>query len=504
MNRALRRTALALVALLPVAGVLVATELVPGWGAGAGALSAPVVVDVPPAATTLVCPGPLRLITEADAGQDVVYDPQFDPAPVDSVTSLRAVSAADVTAGSGLLGPVGGEATTPLTAVGPAGVLTAAGAPTGTVLRVEPVGDAPAWAAAAVATVTTEGDLRGLAAASCQTPTTDAWLVGGGTELGSSTRLVLQNPGATPATVTLELWGPTGVVEPAGSPEFLVPAGSERVVLLEGIAAEQRRLVAHLTSTGGAVAAYLQDTRVRGLVPGGVDLVVAGAAPATTQVVPGLALAASTAEDADPAVLRVLAPATAATARITLLGASGPLALPPVDLVAGEVLDVPLGGIEAGQWTAVVEADAPVVAAVSVTRADAVGGPVERAWAAAVAPGSVGAVAVPDGVAGALALGVVPTDPEPATVTVEVIGVDGAVLGERDLTVPAGTTMLVPLGSILAGGSGEDVAGVVVRTADPRLSWAVSLTRALTTGQLTSVLVPVPPPADQPDVSVSL
>src|SRR5690606_12139710 len=151
----------------------------------------------------------------------------------------------------------------------------------------------------------------------------------------------------------------------------------------------------HLSTTGGAVTAYLQDSRVRGLVPAGVDLVVAGSAPAATQVVPGLTLSASAAEDADPAVVRLLAPDAATTARITLLGASGPLELPPVDLVAGEVVDAPLGGIEAGQYTAVVTAEGPVVAAVAVTRVGAADGPVERAWVAAREPGTAGPVAVP-------------------------------------------------------------------------------------------------------------
>lgn len=501
MRPVLRRSAWALAAVLPVAGVLAAGQVVTG-GAGAGTVAPAVVVPVPPAATTLVCPGPLRLITEAD-GEDVVYDPQFDPAPGGSDSGLRAVTAgADGAAGAGVLGPLGDAPAVELTAVGPAGAVTQAGAAGATVLRVQPVGDTPAWAAAAVATVTTQGDLRGLAAASCQTPGTDAWLVGGGTEIGTSARLVLQNPGATPATVTFELWGPTGAVEPAGSPEFLVPAGSERVVLLEGVAAEQRRIVVHLSTTGGAVTAYLQDSRVRGLVPGGVDLVVPGAAPATTQVVAGLTLAASTAEDADPAVVRLLAPAEATTARITLLGASGPLELPPVDLAAGEVVDIPLGGIEAGQYTAVVTAGRPVVAAVAVTRVSAADGPVERAWAAAREPGAAGPVAVPPGVAAALAVGVVPTSAETAIVTVEAIGADGAVLGTRELTVPAGTTTLLPVGSIPTDGSGTEVAGVVVRTTDPRVAWAVPLTRAIATGQLTSVLVPVPPPTGLPDVAV--
>lgn len=491
----LRRAGLALLALTPVAAVVVAAGAVPpGWGAGAGSQAPAVLVGVPAPDTTLICPGPLRLITEVD-GQDVIYDPQFDPAPVDGVTSLRAVTVAPAdgtAAGAGRLGPLGGEPDTELVAVGPAGALTTPGGAGGVVVSVEPV-DGPAWAAAAVATVTVAGDLRGLAGASCQVPTTDAWLVGGGTELGSGARLVLQNPGATPATVTLELWGPAGPVEQAGSAEFLVPAGSERVVLLEGVAAEQRRLVGHLTAAGGAVTAYLQDSRMRGLVPAGVDLVVPGDAPATTQVVPGLVVAASEVDAEDPALLRLLSPGADTTARITLLGAAGPLDLPDVALVAGEVLDLPLGGLAAGAWTAVVSADAPVVAAGAITRGQP-DGPLDRAWVASSA-GSAGALAVPAGGAATLVLGAQAA----ASVDVEAVGADGRVLGSERVTVAAGTTVEVPLTS-LAGRT--EAAGVVVR--GEGVAWAVTLTRLASDGDLVSVLVPVAPPADRADVAVTL
>src|SRR5690606_72682 len=145
---------------------------------------------------------------------------------------------------------------------------------------------------------TAAGDLRGVGAASCRRPATETWLVGGGTELGSSAWLVLQNPGRTAATVEVALWGPSGPVDVAGAPEYLVPAGTERALLLEGVAAEQPRIAVRLTASGGQVAAYLQDSRLRGLVPQGVGYVVGGQAPAVRQVVPGLSVPADVPEAA--------------------------------------------------------------------------------------------------------------------------------------------------------------------------------------------------------------
>ena len=501
---------------------------------------APLRVEVPAPPAVLACPGPTRVPTEPEAGGAVVYDPQFDPAPGETVARLRAITAApsattpgeETTAGeptaTGSLNLLDATAAAlaalePVGAAGSAGIGDLTGA---VVVRGEPRGTGPAWVAGAVASHTTEGDLRGLAAASCQRPGTETWLVGGSTSLGSSSRLVLQNPGRTPALVTLELWGPSGAVEPAGSPEYLVPAGQERVVLLEGVAAEQRRIVARVTSSGGLVAAYLQDSELRGLVPAGVDFVVAGRAPATHQVVPGLSVTQTEADGVDTSVLRLLVPgAEPGTAAITLLGAQGPVTLPgtaSVSLEAGAVLDVPIGGLPAGDYPVVIDADVPVVAGALLARGAGVGRPddgstdgvpLERAWAAS-APTGAGLLALPDGAPGRLLVAAVP-DPAlqgMAEATLVVIGADGAVLGERRLSIRAGTMTALPLDALLdqadvAAGAVTatelaHAAGVVLRTADPRLAWAAVLVTPDAAGDLVSVLTPVAPQVVRAEVAV--
>ncbi|WP_024287662.1 DUF5719 family protein [Cellulomonas sp. KRMCY2] len=500
----------------------------------------PLLVEVPAPTAVVACPGTTRVPTEPEAGGDVVYDPQFDPAPGETVARLQAITAApsattpgeETSAGdpaaTGTLDPLDATAAA-LAVLEPVGAAAAAGIGNLTgavVVRGEPRGAVPAWVAGAVSSRTAEGDLRGLAAASCQRPGTETWLVGGSTSLGSSSRLVLQNPGRTPALVRLELWGPSGAVEPAGSPEYLVPAGQERVVLLEGVAAEQRRIVARVTSSGGLVTAYLQDSELRGLVPAGVDLVVAGQAPATHQVVPGLSVMQTAADGVDTSVLRLLVPgAEPGSAAITLLGAQGPVTLPgtaSVSLEAGAVLDVPLGGLPAGDYTVVVDADVPVVAGALLTRGAGVGGPddgssedrpLERAWAAS-APTGAGLLALPAGSLGRLLVAAVP-DPAlqgPAEATLVVIGADGAVLGERSLSIPAGTTTALPLDALLdraddAAGAATPAelahpAGVVLRTADPRLTWAAVLVTPDAAGDLVSVLTPVAPQVVRAEVPV--
>lgn len=479
-------------------------------------------VDVAPAAATLVCPGPLQLPDDALSG-DSAFD-RVPVAPVERVTGFDTATSA--TASLTVLGE------DPVALADGAGTVSSPGA--ATVLRAEPVAGEPARVAGATSSVVTDGDLRGLSAASCARPSADVWLVGGSTEIESTADLVVVNPGATPADVTVEVWGPSGPVDLANGGTFLVAPGAERVVSLPGVAAEQRRITARVTAAGGQVSAYLQDSQLDGFTPRGTDLVTAGTGPATTQVVPGISVVATEVDAPDAGALRLLVPGDeGATVSVRLLGPDGDVALPgaqELDLPAGEVTDVSLGGLAAGSYTAVVESTEAVVAGAMIAREGKAGeldeGPrLERAWAAAATPGG-GLVAVPAGTTGTLVLTAVPTgddggaaaDPEPSatasaspspeptegqrpdpeadaapqgpavTVTLRAYGTAG-LLAEREVDVPVGST--VPYGF---KDLGTRVVGIEVVAPDDDtvdLAWALSSSVAHASGTLLSVLSPV-------------
>lgn len=543
----LGRTGWAVVVVVVGAAVVVGATRVPGEEP---APVAPLTVGAPPAASVLTCPGPLRLATEQD-GADVTYDPAFDPSPVDATSDLVAVTAmhtprADGAADTIGAGPAavtalaGGAPLAELAAGVEAGVLVRPGGDAGLLVRADPVGDVPPWASAGVAWRAGTGDLRGLAAASCQRPAARTWLVGGSTELGSSARLVVQNPGATPATVTLRMWGAGGPVDLAGAPDFLVGPGEEEMVLLEGIAAEQGQMVVEVTSTGGLVSAYLQDSRTDGLTAAGVELVVAGAGPATELMVPAISVT-----DGDPqaASLRVLAPESDATdatdaadttdapdsdaaavpggtVHVRLLGPDGVVELPGTEDVSvdvGAVVDIPLDGLPEGDYTAWVTADVPVVAGASVTRAGRVTDgerPVERAWSPALAGGVEAPLALPGSEPGRLVVAAVPTGDRgtaDASVEVEALDAAGSVLARREVPVPVEGTVSLDLTELSVrvddGATGTGVtatgprpAAIVVRTDDPRIVWAV----VLDTGQTVGVLAPLVQQSAQPLIAVVL
>ncbi|QHT56311.1 hypothetical protein GXP71_09630 [Cellulomonas sp. H30R-01] len=504
-----------------VAAVVVAGGVVPGTAVdGLGPSSVP----VPPAATTLVCAGPLLLPDDVGRG-----DSAFDPTPVDPVSS---VSVASSTRGAGTVTTLDGAQTLARLDPGDEAV-TVGQVPAPLVVRAEPGDTAPARVGAVSSGLVTAGDLRGLSAASCQHPTADAWLVGGATDLTSTAQLVLTNAGSTPAEVGLEVWGPSGAVDLTGE-RYLVAPGAQRVVAVGGIAAEQRRLVVHVATTGGRVAVHLQDSALDGFTPAGTDLVVPGEAPARRQVVPGVSVVASEVGDEDAGAVRLLVPGDAtATASVSVLGPDGPTALPgaeSVELRPGEVTDVPLGGLAAGTYTLLVDADQPVVAAAVVTRPGSPGElddvpSRERAWAASSSPTDGGVAVLPAGTGGTFTLAGLPARGSAAdsvdgggetTATVRLLGDDGRVVGERRVSVPVGATGawslealvqgdgLVTPSTALTAPAGQPVVravDVVVDDGDD-VAWALVAEVSRPDGVLVSVLRPVPALVRAPDVAV--
>ena len=131
-------------------------------------------------------------------------------------------------------------------------------------------------------------DYTGFAAAACAEPSGSIWLVGGSTAVGRTTLLTLANPSPVDATVALTILSASGPVNAPGMSGIVVKAGAQRVIPLAGFAPDVDSPVVHVVSRGGQVVAALQQSIVRGLDAGGVDLVGAAGDPATHLVIPGV------------------------------------------------------------------------------------------------------------------------------------------------------------------------------------------------------------------------
>jgi len=501
--------------------------------AGAGLLApvpedvvvVPELVPVPPGPTALVCPGPVVLPESRD---DV--DPEFNPAPVDSVDAARFAVGGS---GGGPLDvwPLEGLDGAPVLRADPGGTRLAQTTPTGPlVARAEPVDDVAPLVAASVASAVAAGDLRGTTAAACQHPGSEHWLVGGGTQLGTTSLLLVHNPGATPAEIGLDVWGPAGKVDLGGAARYVVPSGGELSLRLSAFAPELARTVVRVTSAGGQIAAFLQVSELDGFTPGGTDLVVAGAAPAERQVVATLSVPASQIDGPGAGRLRLLAlgagepagdaPEEAGSAEadeartgretvrasVTFLGADGPVTLPgaeTVELVPDEVVDVDLGGLPAGEYAVVVEAEQPVVAGTRVARigspaepGDAA--PVELAWTPATPLGDGGILALPAGLSATAVVAAVPESlSAPTGVRRGVLRAydeAGAQVLAEDVLVTAGAALAVPLPSGAAAVELEVEAADDAVTGGAGLVWGVVGEAVAPDGAFVSTLsVPVRP-----------
>ncbi|GAA1985113.1 DUF5719 family protein [Microbacterium pumilum] len=237
------------------------------------------------------------------------------------------------------------------------------------VFTAPPQGRARTDVAASGSSSVVADDIAGFAASACRPALMESWLVGGSAATGAADIVVLSNPGAVPATVQLTTYGASGALAPEGGADVVVAPGTQRFVPLAGLVLGEAAPVIRVSAVGAPVRASLQASITRTLTPGGVDQVGAVPAPEAAQTIAGVTVTTSAAPGESDAttVLRVLSPAVAATATVTVteVGSSEPAIAPQaLPLAAAQPAELELGGLPAGTYIVDVTADQPVVSAV--------------------------------------------------------------------------------------------------------------------------------------------
>ncbi|MDR2565344.1 MAG: DUF5719 family protein [Bifidobacteriaceae bacterium] len=484
-----RRIAAILAALLVVAGAVGMVAADRAWPPEAGVAGSPGVVEVPPGNAQVVCAGSLKL--PGDGAGEIAYDQRFDPNPtgVDSINR-------------GLVAGRGGGESQVLDEQSAAIPL---GAQAGRVrIANEPVGDAPIRltafvgqddsaaappaAAGAVFQHLADGDLRGVAAAPCIPASSEAWVVAGSTETGSSARLLLTNGGLTNVRADLTLWDGAGLVQAVGLTGLTVPPLSQRAVLLEAYVGDARRLAVKVTATGGDLAVFLQHSRLQGLIQGGVELATPGAGPSQEAIVPALSVTESTFDSTRTSAIRVLNPGDQpATVSVELWGPDGPTTLPGLEealVNPGVVTDLSLGGLPAGTYAALIRSDQPIVAAGLSLRAGAEDQPEEFAWTPTAASSAQGYVVLPGADLDALLVVAAPAD-----TTLELTPIDqaGGAGAPQTIQVAALTSQALTLAE---SGADLDSAALQFHWEGPEGVLALVVTAADPTGEMISAAVP--------------
>ena len=448
--------------------------------------------DVPAGPLTAVCPEPLRLLSGAVAGTD----PQFSPVSESAKTSLSAAvlsGAGNPVPASSLLKIDGSVLKTiadeaadvqPLAGVRSAGVLVDENVTEATVLSAEPSGTLQATANAVVGFSAEDGDLAGLAAANCQAPGNDMWLLGARTTVGATAVLRLTNPSESAATVDLELYGSKGRVEGTGTRGILVPPGETKSIVLAGVAANEPGLAVRVRSSGAPITAMVQQSILRGLTPGGVEFIQPSAAASPQQIISGVRIQGADAakelagkrgyESAAPAVQVAVPGSTNGVVSVRILGKDGDVSVPGggvFTVPAGSVGQLPLDSLPEGTYSVEVTADVSVVAGTVSSRGSKADAPVDLA----VAPsgerlGNEHLAVLPGDAASVLSFAAPAGEAE-----VRLTGVarDGSLAEEQIVTVPAGSTINVAATSV-----GSDLAAVLISTTGEPVYGAQVLTAA--------------------------
>ncbi|NUL49207.1 hypothetical protein F7P69_29015 [Cellulosimicrobium funkei] len=351
-----------------------------------------------------------------------------------------------------------------------------------TAVTVEPIGGQATPSDAVSLYSAADGDLAGTDASSCTAPAHDHWLAGATTTVGSTAVLVLSNPSASASTVDLALYGASGPVEAPGTSGIVLAPGQSRSIVLGGLAPDEEHLAVHVTAQGGAVGATVQQHRLFGITPGGVEVIQPTAAPSQSAVLPGLvvpsaeAAGAVTGQDgygqAGPAVL-LAAPAAGATAEITVSGPDGPVELPAggvVDVGAGSTVRFPLDGLDHNVYTVTVTADAPLVAGARGLSGQAEG-PVDLSSVSAVGPlGLERLVARPTGAEANLVL----YSEAGGAVEITPVLSDGSLGESRVRELGPESTRAVAFDD-LADGDDAQVAGALLETAEGQVHAGVDV-----------------------------
>lgn len=474
-KRAIVRTATGLLGLAVTAGVVTAALVLP---LPSHTVAAPSVQVAPvPTAQQRVCPGPILALA------------------ADSRDAGTAASFGSPVTVSGAARGTAGDSGSPATIDPRVSALASGGSGHGNgspLLLTVPAADGdgmPPLVAGAQTQKAAQEDLAGFAAADCRPGSGDSWLVGGASDLGETSLVLLTNPSPVAAQVDLDVYGESGRVQAPGGTGITVAAQSQKVIPLAGLAPSVAAPVVHVRTHGGQVLATMQQSIVNGIDPAGVELIGTTGAPALRQQISGVmvrtlaALKASQSTDGygrDLPAVRVLVPGTAAAhVNVGVVGEAGTATgdTYTATVKPGVATEIPLKDLTDGDYTATVTSDQPVVAAVHTSTESKTGE--DFAWFTSSAPlPSQFLVGIPSGPGGTLHL-------FNSTTTGARVTVTSPSGGRQTVSIPGGAAV-----GVHANGAGVySVAGA------PGLVASVGYSGD---GELSSFAIQPPPPTASP------
>lgn len=292
---------------------------------------------------------------------------------------------------------------------------------------------------ASIASWATKGDVRGLSAASCQTPVLQSRFMLSDSNTGSSHQLIIANPSAKSTAVQVRIWGTksAGALSLSTGSTVTVDAHAQTVFDLSAAASGQDGLYVVVSSEQTPVVSLVRSVKISGLTAHGSDFEIAAAEESKTLTFPSISQG--------DRVRLYLYSDVAGNANVSWLGTDKS---DSHEFAADRVTVADLGEAGKGTLGLVVNATRPVIAAVSVTRS-AQGGQQDFMMVNAVHFGGHAAVTLPDSVDAEVT--VVSRETKESTVTLDGYDAEGKQVGSHKVTVPASGAMRVSASHIGKG-----------------------------------------------------
>jgi Family of unknown function (DUF5719) len=433
--------------------------------------------DVKPADQSVVCPGPL-FVTGGASGTDLgAFDRTGSTTLRYSADGTGLLEVRSIAAGDPALTTLGAGRIYSVSEIGNATELKNTGASVGS-----PQGSMVVTAS--TSQVAGVDSMRGLAAASCQQPSNDIWLVGGSTAPGREALLILTNPTPIDATADLKIYSDLGEIEVAGLSGISVLANSTAVLSLASFAPTVATMAVQVQTSGAKLAGWIQHRVMNGTESLGVDLVSPSPAPQLVSVIPGFVIRGTEAINqiavtegiADAGhKIRVFAP-TGATVTIQIVSTSPEVfgAVLTGVVEPGAVLDFPVTELLDGNYSVFVTGDQPIFATAKAAIGNDGGTPrMDFAWTTASEPITTSravmtsGIVPPDG-ASYIVLGNPLNEVRSATITSLETGVAQVV------SVPAlGSAEVAITGAVAISGDSEIYASVALIVSGQNASMAI-------------------------------
>ncbi len=318
--------------------------------------------------------------------------------------------------------------------------------------------------ASSVASWASEGDLRGVAASNCVSPSLNQSFLLPGTKTGSTQQLVVANPSSKSTSVNIRIWGSknSGSIALSTGSTITVGAGKESVFDVSAAASDQDAAYMTVSSKETPVASVVRIAEMDGLNPHGIEYAVPTDDASQNLVLPG-----SIHDDAVSLNIFAKADTTAQVSWMTEKGLSETHSYP---ITAQQVKVVDLGQAPDDALGVSITSDEALQAnAVSTVKGD--GAQQDFGLIASNTAVKSSAITIPDHVKAALVLA--NTTNKQAEATLSGYDASGKALAVQKVTLGGNAAK-----SLDASSFGDGIASITLDDASQTMVWAARVTQS--------------------------